>query len=114
MNETAETSQDLLGADLLPLYLQSRRLITSLQSENDHFRDLIQELKDQIIKLETSSVDVKSICVRCRDQSLDESCYDNDSMLYQKIFEKNMATLDVNVKDDLKTDSILENVSFHK
>lgn len=110
MNTITKTSQHLLGADVLPLYLQSRRLVASLQSENRDLKERIEEMRDRLEKLESASVDVKAICVRCRDESLDESGYDNDSMLYQKIFEKNLVTLDVNVREELKTGSDLQNV----
>ena len=81
--------QSIFKKDLLPLYLQATRQINSLKKANSSLQEEVKELQLKIIDMESTSVEVKSFCARCLDQSLDQSTYDTDSQLYQKIFEKN-------------------------
>ena len=82
-------SSSILHQDILPLYLQSKQQIYRLTSQNQNLQDEINTLKLQIQDLESQSVNVKSYCAKCMDQSLDQSKFETDSKLYQKIFEKN-------------------------
>jgi hypothetical protein len=80
-----------LNKDFLPLYIQANKKIKHLKTKNTELSEKVAELQLQILDMESNSVEVKSVCARCMNQSLDQSHYETDSKLYQKIFEKNLS-----------------------
>jgi regulator of replication initiation timing len=88
--ETLVHNQSLLHQDILPLFLQSKRQINQLQTRVDQLLESNHQLLLENEELKSDSICVKSLCANCEHSSVLGSDFDNDSVLYQKIFDKNM------------------------
>lgn len=84
------TNQSIVHQDILPLYLQTKRQMSQLQNQMDQLIQTNNQLLLENEELKSNSVCVKSFCANCDTHSLVESEFDNDSILYQKIFDKNI------------------------
>lgn len=100
------SAPSVFNQDVLPLYLQAKRQIQSLISKNQELEEKVGNLQLEIQDLESQSVNVKSYCAKCMDQSINQSEFDTDSKLYQKIFQKNFSEVSLNQYENNSNDNM--------
>lgn len=91
-----------LNQDILPLFLQSKQQISEMKLKTKYLENQIEDLHIQIEEFQKQSVNVKSVCANCINISKSYSGFDTDSLLYQKIFEKNFSRVSEEFKQQDK------------
>ena len=91
-----ENNVNVINKDILPLFFQLQRQILNLKLKIEELTKRNEEILIENDDLKSKSFLVKSYCVNCENinNSINESDFDSDSLIFKKIFEKNLSHIE--------------------